>query len=42
MILPCRRYAAAAVDDEEDDYLCEGLQIIGMSATLPNVDRVAK
>jgi replicative superfamily II helicase len=30
------------VDGEGDDYLAEGLQIIGMSATLPNVDVVAK
>ncbi len=36
------RYAAAACDGEDDDFLSEGLQIIGMSATLPNVDRVAR
>lgn len=35
------RYAVAACDDGDDDYLSEGLQIIGMSATLPNVDKVA-
>ncbi|EFN55218.1 hypothetical protein CHLNCDRAFT_52598 [Chlorella variabilis] len=42
LLLTKLRYAAAAVDDEDDNYLSEGLQIIGMSATLPNVDRVAK
>ncbi len=36
------RYAAAACDDADGDYLAEGLQIVGMSATLPNVDKVAK
>lgn len=36
------RYAAAACDGEDDDYLSEGLQIIGMSATLPNLGQVAK
>lgn len=37
------RYAAAACDeeDEEDDFLSDGLQIVGMSATLPNVESVA-
>lgn len=40
-LLP-RRYAAAACDDADGDYLSEGLQIVGMSATLPNVDQVAK
>lgn len=39
---PLRRYAAAACDDADGDYLSEGLQIVGMSATLPNVDKVAK
>ena len=37
-----RSYAAAACDDADGDYLSEGLQIVGMSATLPNVDKVAK
>ena len=39
-----RRYAAAACDEEEDEdaFLSEGLQIVGMSATLPNVDVVAQ
>lgn len=41
LFLP-RRFAAAACDDDDDDVLSEGLQIVGMSATLPNVDKVAK
>ncbi|KAL4428417.1 hypothetical protein ABPG75_002506 [Micractinium tetrahymenae] len=41
LLLTKLRYAAAACDGEDDDYLSEGLQIIGMSATLPNVDKVS-
>ncbi|PRW44411.1 helicase and polymerase-containing TEBICHI isoform X1 [Chlorella sorokiniana] len=42
LLLTKLRYAAAACDDADGDYLSEGLQIVGMSATLPNVDKVAK
>lgn len=41
-LLLLHSYAAAACDDADGDYLSEGLQIVGMSATLPNVDKVAK
>ena len=41
------RYAAAACDGEAEaeggeEYLSEGLQIVGMSATLPNIECLAK
>lgn len=44
LLLTKLMYAAAACDEGDDDeeFLSEGLQIIGMSATLPNVDAVAR
>ena len=41
-LLACR-YAAAAMDAEADEECAaRGLQLVGMSATLPNVEEVAR